>query len=48
VVTLVNVRSEKNLGMWGTVLVLVGGLIPYAGSVLALVGSSSFWWHFTV
>lgn len=35
---MVNVRSEKSLGMWGTVLVLVGGLIPYAGSVLALVG----------
>jgi uncharacterized membrane protein len=34
----VNVRSEKNLGMWGSILALLGGFIPYLGSVLALVG----------
>ncbi|ASJ06934.1 hypothetical protein A3L08_06160 [Thermococcus pacificus] len=35
----VNVRSEKNLGMWGSILALLGGFVPYIGSVLALVGS---------
>jgi len=34
----VNVRSEKNLGMWGSILALLGGFIPYFGGVLALVG----------
>ncbi len=34
----VNVRSEKNLGMWGSILALLGGFVPYIGSVLALVG----------
>ena len=34
----VNVRSEKNLGMWGSILGLLGVFIPYLGSILALVG----------
>ena len=34
----VNVRSEKNLGMWGSILAIIGGFVPYVGSVLALVG----------
>ncbi|NJE84590.1 DUF996 domain-containing protein [Thermococcus sp. CX2] len=34
----VNVRSEKNLGMWGAILNLLGGFIPYIGGIIALVG----------
>ncbi|HDZ35441.1 MAG TPA: DUF996 domain-containing protein [Thermococcus sp.] len=34
----VNVSSEKNMGMWGAILSLVGGFIPYVGSVLSLIG----------
>lgn len=35
---MVDVSSEKNLGLWGSVLGLVGGFIPYLGTVLSLVG----------
>ena len=34
----VNVRSERNLGMWGSILGLLGVFIPYLGSILTLVG----------
>ncbi|WP_297477860.1 DUF996 domain-containing protein [Thermococcus sp.] len=35
---MVNVADEKNLGIWGAVVALVGSFIPYAGSVISLVG----------
>ncbi|WP_232473415.1 DUF996 domain-containing protein [Thermococcus thioreducens] len=34
----VDVSSEKNLGLWGSIIGLVGAFVPYLGSVLALVG----------
>ncbi|WP_297463643.1 DUF996 domain-containing protein [Thermococcus sp.] len=34
----VNVRSEKNLGLWGSILSLLGVFVPYIGNVLSLVG----------
>ncbi|WP_297419813.1 DUF996 domain-containing protein [Thermococcus sp.] len=35
---MVNVAGEKNLGMWGAVIALVGSFIPYVGIVISLVG----------
>jgi uncharacterized membrane protein len=37
-VAVVNVSSEKNMGMWGAILALVGGFIPYVGGILSLIG----------
>jgi len=37
-VAVVNVSSEKNMGMWGAILSLIGGFIPYIGSVVSLIG----------
>ncbi|NJE60931.1 DUF996 domain-containing protein [Thermococcus sp. 21S7] len=34
----VNVSSEKSMGMWGAILTLVGGFVPYVGSVVSLIG----------
>ena len=37
----VDIRSAKTMGGIGAILELVGGFIPYLGSVLPLAGSSS-------
>ena len=34
----VNIRSEKNMGLWGAILTLVGSFIPYVGGVISLIG----------
>ncbi len=34
----IDVSSEKSLGFWGLLLSLIGGFVPYVGSVLAFVG----------
>ncbi|WP_456423872.1 DUF996 domain-containing protein [Thermococcus sp.] len=34
----IDVSSEKNLGLWGSIIGLIGAFVPYLGRVLALVG----------
>ncbi|NJE30963.1 DUF996 domain-containing protein [Thermococcus sp. 18S1] len=34
----VDVSSEKSMGMWGAILSLVGSFVPYIGSVISLIG----------
>lgn len=34
----IDVSGERNLGLWGSVLALLGGFVPYLRSVLGLIG----------
>ncbi|AEK72457.1 membrane protein, conserved [Thermococcus sp. 4557] len=34
----VDVSSEKSMGMWGAILSLVGSFVPYIGSLISLIG----------